>query len=137
MAQQTVTVSLPLAIYDQLRRRAARGRRPIEDEAALTITAALGHDDRLPGDLEAAIATLADLDDEALWRVSRGQPTVEDGLLLEALLDQRRRQGLSVAEEQLVAELVDRHDRVMLLRAEAVALLRARGCDVSERVARA
>ena len=34
----------------------------------------------------------------------------------------------------MLAELVDRHDRVMVLRAEAVALLHARGVDVQERV---
>jgi hypothetical protein len=88
-------------------------------------------------DLAAAIDALATLDDGTLWRVSQSQPTVEDGILLDALVDKRRRQGLTAAEERLVAELVDRHDRVMVLRAEAVALLRGRGIDVGERVAHA
>jgi hypothetical protein len=35
-----------------------------------------------------------------------------------------------------LAERVDRHGRVMMLRAEAVALLHGRGSDVRERVAR-
>ena len=51
--------------------------------------------------------------------------------------DKRRRQGLTAGEERLLAELVDRHDRVMVLRAEALALLHARGIDVGERVAHA
>jgi hypothetical protein len=37
----------------------------------------------------------------------------------------------------LLAALIDRHDRVMVLRAEAVALLAQRGVDVRERDARA
>jgi len=80
----------------------------------------------------AALAALATLDDESLWRVSQSQPTVEDGILLDTLVDKRRRRGLTQDEERMLAELVDRHDRVMVLRAEAVALLHARGVDVRE-----
>jgi hypothetical protein len=85
----------------------------------------------------AVTSLLQALDTDSLWRISCSQPTVEDGVLLDALVDKRRRQGLTVVEEHLVAELVDRHDRVMVLRAEAVALLHERGIDVHERVKRA
>jgi predicted transcriptional regulator len=88
-------------------------------------------------DSTVALGTLASLDDEALWRVSQSQPTVEDGILLDALVDKRRRRGLSADDEKLLAELIDRHDRVMVLRAEAVALLKERGVDVRERISRA
>jgi hypothetical protein len=123
-------------VYDELQQRARQHQRRLEEEAALTLTAAVGAGDALPGDL-AAIDALATLDDETLWRVSQSQPTVEDGILLDALVDKRRRQGLTAGEERLLAELVDRHDRVMVLRAEAVALLHGHGSDVRERVARA
>lgn len=137
MAEPTVTLTLPPTVYDQLERRARQHQRRIEDEAALALTAAVGPDEALSDDLAAAIATLATLDDTSLERVSQSQPTVEDGVLLDALVDKRRRQELTPSEERMLAELVDRHDRVMVLRAEAVALLRARGIDVRERVARA
>src|SRR5205823_111067 len=105
----------------------------------LTLTAAVGAGDALPDDLAAAFDALATLDDETLWLVSQSQPTVADGILLDALVHKRRRQGLTAGEEQLVAELVARHDGVMVLRAEALApaLLHARGSDVGERVAHA
>ncbi len=137
MGQPTVTLTLSQEVYDELQQRARRRQHRVEDEAALALAAILGAEQRLPADLEAAIAALALLDDEALWRVSRSQPTVEDGILLDALVDKRRRQGLTDAEAQLLAELVDRHDRVMVLRAEAVARLRERGHDVSALVVRA
>jgi plasmid stability protein len=136
MREATVTPTLPPAVYDELQQRAHRHRRRLEEEAAMTLTAAVSADG-LPDDLEAAIGALATLDTEALWRVSQSQPTVEDGVLLDALVDQRRRQGLSPEEEAVLADLVGRHDRVMVLRAEAVALLRERGVDVQDRVARA
>jgi plasmid stability protein len=136
MNEATVTLNLPPAVYDALEQRAHRHHRRLEDEAALTLGAAVSADG-LPEDLERGIRALTLLDNAALWRVSQSQPTVEDGILLDALVDQRRRQGLSPEEEALLAELVDRHDRVMVLRAEAVALLKERGVDVQERVAHA
>lgn len=89
----------------------------------------------MPTDVSAALAALTTLDNDTLERVSHSQPTVEDGVLLAALLDRRRSRALTPDEEQLLAALIDRHDRVMALRAEAVALLQARGGDVGERVA--
>jgi plasmid stability protein len=137
MTEPTVTLTLPPAVYDELQQRARQHQRRLEEEAALTLTAAVGAGDALPDDLAAAIDALATLDDETLWRVSQSQPTVEDGILLDALVDKRRCQGLSAGEERLLAKLVDRHDRVMVLRAEALALLHARGIDIGERVAHA
>jgi plasmid stability protein len=136
MADRTMTLRLPRQVYDALQARAQRHQRRLEDEAALALASSV-REDTLPADLEAAVASLADLDDEALRLVSRSQPTVEDGIVLDVLIDKRRREGLSAAEELLVADLIDRHDRVMVLRAEAVALLRERGRDVSDLVARA
>ena len=136
MMEPRVTLTLPQAVYDELLQRARQHRRRLEDEAALTLTAAVGAGDALSDDL-AAIDALATLDDETLRRVSQSQPTVDDGILLDALVDKQRRQGLTAAEERLLAELVDWHDRVMVLRAETVAVLRGRGIDVGERVAHA
>jgi plasmid stability protein len=136
MTEPSVTLTLSPAVYDELQQRAQRHHRRLEDEAAMTLTAAVSTNG-LPDNLEAAIGALATFDNESLQRVSQSQPTVEDGVLLDALVDQRRRQGLSSDEEALLAQLVNRYDRVMVLRAEAVALLKGRGVDVQERVARA
>ena len=137
MTEPTVTLTLPPAVYDELQQRAHQHQRRLEDEAALTLMAAVDAGDALPDDLAAAIDALATLDDETLWRVSQSQPTVQDGILLDALVDKRRRQGLNPGEERRLAEVLDRYDRVMVLRAEAVALLHERGSDVGEQAARA
>jgi plasmid stability protein len=137
MAEPTVTLTLPRAVYDALQHRAHQHQCRLEDEATLTLTAATGAGVELPDVLAAAIDALATLDDETLRHVSQSQPTVEDGILLDALVDKRRRQGLYPGEERRLAEVLDRYDRVMVLRAEAVALLHARGSDVGEQAARA
>ena len=70
-------------------------------------------------------------------RVNGLTSIMEDTILLNTFIDKRRRHGTTPDDDWLLAELVDRHDRVMVLRAEAVALLKQRGVDVAERVARA
>lgn len=136
MADQTMTLNLPQPVYAWYQAQAERHRRPVEEEVALALAAAVPGEP-LPGNLEATGAALDELDDDALWRVSQSQPTVEDGVLLDTLTDKRRRTGLTIMEERLLAEVIERHDRVMVLRAEAIARLHARGRDISARVARA
>ncbi len=132
----TTTLELPDEVRARAEALAKTTGRSLAEVLTDAVIQGLGYD-MLPDDLTRALDALASLDDEALWRVSRSQPTVEDGVLLDALVDKRRRQGLSSGDEKLLAELVDRHDRVMALRAEAVALLKERGIDVREQVARA
>ncbi len=130
------TVTLDLA-PDELGQRAYHHQRPLEEEAGIALTAAVTAPAVPAGDLEAALNALAGLDDDILWQVSYSQPTAEDGILFHALIDTRKRRSLTATEAQLLADLGERHDRVMVLRAKAVALLHQRGVDVSERVARA
>jgi plasmid stability protein len=137
MTGPTVTLTLPEVVYDALRQRAHQHQRRLEDEATLTMIATLGPESGLPSDLATAIDALSNLDEDGLWRVSMSQPSVEDKILLDTFVDKRRRQGTTADEDRLLMELVDRHDRVMVLRAEAVALLHQRGIDVAKRVARA
>jgi len=134
MSKSTVTVDLSPDVYIQLLERARQHQRQVEEEAGLALAAAVRTPSGLPDDLETALDTL---DDDTLRRVSYSQPSVDDGILLAALVEKRRRDGLNPLEEQWLAELGERHDRVMVLRAKAVALLHERGVDVAERVARA
>ena len=127
MPKSTLTLTLPEGVYDELQHRALQHDRWLEGEAAFTLAAAVGTDGVLPADLMTALDAISLLDDASLWRVSHSPPSVEDGVLLETLVDKRRRHGLLPAEELLLADLVDRHDRVMVLRAEVIALLHGAG----------
>ena len=137
MPRPTVTLDLPPEVYDELRQRADHHQRPLEEEASLALTAAVTTSSVSAGDLETALDALTGLDDDVLWQISHSQPTVEDGILFHALIDIRKLRRLTTAEGQLLTDLGERHDRVMVLRAKAVALLHKCGVDVSERVARA
>jgi plasmid stability protein len=141
MADRTMTLTVADDVFERLWARAERHQRRIEEEATLALASTVRADevpaDEVPADVEAAIAALARLDTAGLWRVSRSQPAVEDGILYDALLDAGRRGALGPDEERLLSEIIARHDRVMVLRAAAIARLRERGEGVGAAVARA
>lgn len=85
----------------------------------------------LPEDLEEAVARLALLDDELLWRVARSGLGAQEAEKLEQLHFKRQREGLTAAEDQESAALLRQYERAMLVRAHAAALLHERGQDVS------
>jgi hypothetical protein len=87
--------------------------------------------EELPAYLAEAIAPLAQLDDEVLWETARSHFPVEAAERLEALHLQKQADGISPAEAEELAALLREYERAMLVRAEAAAILRRRGHDVS------
>lgn len=93
--------------------------------------------DELPADLAEAILPLSLLDDGSLWRAARTRLSAESAEQLESLHLKRQREGLTEAETQTLSGLVRQYERTMLVRAQAVALLKQRGHDVSQLLATA
>jgi plasmid stability protein len=135
MSVQPVTLNLPSALYARLKRRAERSRRSVEAELLELVATAVPVADELPADLSEAISPLNLLDDEALWRAARSRLAPETASEMERLHLKRQREGLSEAEAQTLAGLVRQYERAMLVRAQAAALLKQRGFDVSELIA--
>jgi plasmid stability protein len=131
VATQSVTVRLPEPLYRQLERRAQQTRRSVEDELVELVTTAVPLGEELPADLAEAISSLAALDDEELWRAARSRFPTDDAERFEELNTKRQREGLADAEAGETAALVRRYERAMLVRAQAAALLKQRGHDVS------
>ena len=132
MSVQPITINLPTILYSRLRRRAEQSRHTVEAELLEVVTTAMPVADDLPADLSEAISPLSLLDDAALWRAARSRLASETAAQLEALHLKRQRDGLTATEEQILAGLVRQYERVMLVRAQAAALLKQRGQDVSE-----
>jgi hypothetical protein len=131
VAIQSVTIRLPDPIYQQIKRRADRAQRTVEDELLDVVATAVPVLDELSPDLAEAISPLAALDDEALWRAARNRLPTDAAERLEHLNLKRQREGLTEAEAQDAAALIRRYERVLLVRAHAAALLKHRGHDVS------
>ncbi len=131
MAAQSITLTVPGPLYERLAERARRAHRSVEDELIELVAIAVPAEEVLPDELEAAIAPLPLLDDEALWRAARSHLPSEAAARLAALNDKRQSKGPSSAEQESLAGLMRAYERYMLVRAHAAALLRERGHDVS------
>jgi len=137
MTIQPVTLNLPGHLYNRLKRRADQAHRTVEAELLEVVASAVPVADELPAELNDAISPLALLDDEALWRAARSHLPAEAAAQMENLHLKRQREGLTEAEAQTLAGLVRQYERTMLVRAQAAALLKQRGHDVSELAPRA
>lgn len=121
----TLTLQLPEPLYDRLADRARRANRPVEAELLELVAAAV------PDQLADLTAELPVLDDDALWRAARGRLADEARVRLEELNDLRQRAGLSATESVEADALLRQYETAVLVRAQAAALLRARGHDIS------
>jgi len=131
MTVETMTLSLPSSLYNQLKRRAERARRTIEAELLEAVVVGVQADDELPGDLAQIVSSLSLLDDVVLWRAARSHLPAAVSAQIEALHLKRQSEGLTASEVQTLGELMCQYERAMLVRAEAVLLLKQRGYDVS------
>jgi len=131
MTAQDVLIRLPQALFDQLQARAARRQRTVADEILDVLTGATPATEALPDELERVLAHLAHLDDATLWQTARSRIPSEASERLEALNLKYQRAGRTPPEHAESNELVHLYERSMLVRAQAIALLKQRGHDVS------
>ena len=131
MAVQNVTVRLPDKLYDQIKRRAQRRQRSVEEEVAAVVAEAMPTQDDLPAGIDDELEQLAFLTDEELWRAAQSRLAASENQRMQALILKRQRDNLSQREQSEAERLVQRSNRIMLVRAQAAVLLRDRGYDVS------
>jgi plasmid stability protein len=136
MTMQTLTLHVPEVLFSRLKQRAEQANRTVEAETLDLLATAVPVAEELPAELEQALADLGSLDEEALWRAAQSRLAAEAAAELEALHLKRQREGLTAAETQRLADLVRQYERAMLVRAQAAALLRERGHDVSNLIQR-
>jgi hypothetical protein len=136
MSAQAVTLHLPTSLYDVLRRRARETRRSLEAEILDVVTSVVRPDADLPPDLREIVAPLRGLDDKALRRAATDAFPEEAAARFTELNHKQQRGGLTNEEMEALDELRRGYERVMVVRAEAAALLKERGHDVSELIAR-
>jgi plasmid stability protein len=134
MSTQPLTIQVPTPLYQHLQQRANEARRSVEEETLQVLAAAVPTEGVLPEDMANAIRSLDALDDAALWKTARHRLADDVSEQLEAFHAKKGSVGLSDAESQQLADLIRRYEFSMLLRAQAAALLKRRGHDVTELV---
>ena len=118
-------LELSPALEDALSARARVNSRSLEDEARRLLQASLNLD--LVNERE----QLTVLDDTELWRVASRRVSSDESEQVQELIDRHKTVGLTTAEAEALERLQRYAQRVLLLRAEAAALLKVRGHDVS------
>ena len=132
MAVRTVTIELPDDLYDRLHRRAVEAHRSLAAEVVQVLEAAVpSEDDHVPSEWVDELARMNVLDNTALRRAARAGLAARDVRRLESLHFKLQAEGLTEAEEQEEQSLVRAYQRAMLLRGQALALLKQRGQDIS------
>jgi plasmid stability protein len=131
MALQPITIRLPKTVYQHVVQRASKMHRSVEDELVAVVTAALPNLGDIPADIANDMAQLSFLTDKELWQIARTTLTSQEAEQMQALTWKRQREGLTAAEQQETEQLLQRYNRIMLVRAKAAVLLKERGHDVS------
>jgi hypothetical protein len=131
MTLQTVTLDMPLPLYNRLQEKAAQSKRTVEAELLETIAAALPLTDDGALDSTELKSSLTLLDADNLWRIARTHFPLDRSTQLENLHFKRQELELNEMEAREAADLTRQYDRAMLIRAEAIALLIQRGHDTS------
>ncbi len=130
MSQQTLILSLPDDLYQRIKQHAEQSGRTLEEEAERVLAEGIPADEQMTPELERMLASLALLDDAALWQAARNDLAREAAEEIRRLRARRERKGLSDAEKQRFSDLLYQYDKGILIRAEAVVQLKERGYDV-------
>jgi hypothetical protein len=132
MTYQTVTLSVPDPIYQQIRRIAEKIRRPVNDVLIEAVTAAAPAMDGKGRKTRSALAQMAYLNDAALWQAARSTMSMEQRELLADLHATQQRRKLTAQERTTERALLELYRETLLVRAQAALLLKQRGYDVTD-----
>ena len=124
----SLTVTLPDHLFRQLQRQAQVVNRPLNEVAVTTLERlVVPVEDDLPPALQTELTAMAYLSDDALWQIA-GSVMNKDKIALYDLLLERRQSGTLTPEGQAWLDtLRNEADALILLKAQAYALLKSRG----------
>jgi len=130
MSTATLTLALPDVLYQRLERAAAATKQSLEEVVlhALRLGSPPAWED-VPPEHQLELAALEKLDDDALWKVAKGQLSA-DFDRRDALLTASAEGRLTPAERVELERLRREEDSFMLRKAHAAALLQWRGKPV-------
>lgn len=129
MSQRSVTLNLPEDLYESVHDAAEASERPIEFVLVESLQV-LFQSPSPDSDLDAELAKLPDYTDAQLWAVFYRRLPWDQSLRVRELNARQKFKPLPEIEREELESLVDLTDRYMLLRSEALLLLKRRGNDI-------
>lgn len=128
---QTLTLTLPDSIVWKLQRASALTYRSMDDIVAGAVDTTLTVNGGLPDGLEAELAVMHLFSDDALWAATHPSISSFEQERLAQLNEMAHERSLLQAEEAEQQALLYVYNRSLLRRAQALALLKQRGHDIS------
>ena len=130
MGQSTVELQIPAEIYERARQIASDSNRSLESVLLDGLALLFGD---LP-DTSLSPDALKDYTDEQLWAVVHQRLAWPQDARLRELIALGKQGQLTADEQAEMERLVDLVDHQMLLRSEALLLLKQRGHDVEKKL---
>lgn len=132
MLAETVTLNIPVPLYQRLLNTASATQRSLEEVIlhALKVGSPPTYDD-IPEEFQAELAILDRLDNDALWQIATRRKTAAEMERYDSLLDRNREGTIAEAERLELTEWRREVDRFMLRKARAAVLLRWWGRNIS------
>lgn len=126
MTAASVAVQIPQPLYQRLEDTAVRLRKPVQELLAETLQAVLLPEEELPADLQAEIASLANLSEAQLLGVAESEMDLRDQKAFDALLDRQSVGPLTDDDAIRLQGLRAEYGRILVRKARAYALLAER-----------
>lgn len=126
MPTETVTLSLPGTVMNRARQTAQTLQRPLEEVLSDMLASVLPDLEDVPAEMQADLADMTWLDDQALWSIAHGEMPEAQQEQLAHLSEAQGQRLLTQEEEARLAYLRGEYGRVMLRKARAYALLSLR-----------
>lgn len=127
-----VTVNLPGSLVRDMETTARQQQRSVSAVARELILQGWPMLPSLPDEVEAELAAFTNLSDAVLWLLAQSTLTEAEQEKLAELNRQSKQHSLTEEEEASREALLDAYNRVMVRRAQAALLLKARGYDLSD-----
>jgi len=129
MPGKSITLDLPDDLYEQVHQMAALSQRPVE-RVVLESLRLLFVPPPSSADLATNLAALSGYSDPQLWAVVYQRLAWPQSQRLHELSANKKLERLTEDEQQELEDLLSSNDRAMLLRSEALRLLKNRGYDI-------
>lgn len=126
VSDQTITISLPEAVYQRARYTAEAAKQSIEEVLTATLAATLPDVEGAPAEMQEEMARMTWLDDQSLWAIARSHLARRQEERLTYLTSLQTQRALTPGEATEIETLRQEYGRVTLRKARAYALLSMR-----------
>ena len=131
MANTSVTIELPKDAFQQLQFVARKQHRSVPDVLKDILLKELPELASLPYDVQVELVAFTSLSDDVLWLLARSALTKTQQNELATLNQKAQQRSLTKEEKAQQQSLLDAYDRMLVRRAQAAALLKTRGYNLS------